>query len=248
MKRLSLREKAILTGLYLSKFDQAGLRRLGFENFVEAFNVIGSALGVQPASIKNYRDEFDPLFPNKRKGWHRRPMRGYCRAIYDSFAGLTLDDFTRLLKRIVYKEADLGVLMEAAQKRGGQNDTFAKRLVTGQAAEQYFKSRYKEIPLFKDFEIEDTTRLGYGFDFKLNSGDLFYGIEVKGLSDSTGSIILTDKEYSMASMLKSRFFLFVVKNFKEKPFHELYQDPLNRRLLFKRIEQKTIQISWTTRV
>jgi hypothetical protein len=39
------REKLILTGLYLSKYDSAGVRRLGFESFVEAFNVIGYSLG-----------------------------------------------------------------------------------------------------------------------------------------------------------------------------------------------------------
>jgi hypothetical protein len=36
------------------------LKELSFESFVEAFNVIGYALGSKPASIKNYRDEFDP--------------------------------------------------------------------------------------------------------------------------------------------------------------------------------------------
>src|SRR5579863_2579598 len=248
MRQFSVRDKAILAGLYLSKFNSDGLQRLGFDSFAEAFNVIGSALAARPASIKNYRDEFDPLFPNKRKGWRKRPIRGYCKAIYDSFAGLALESFTDLLKRIIYKEADLDVLMEAVQRGRGEDSTFAKRLVTGQAAEQYFKSRYKEIGLFESFEIEDTTKLGYGFDFKVYSGDLFYAIEVKGLSDSSGSIVLTDKEHSVASILRSRFFLFVVKNFRENPFHELYQNPLSGKLVFKRLEQKAIQISWTTRL
>jgi hypothetical protein len=68
------------------------------------------------------------------------------------------------------------------------------------------------------------------------------------MSESSGSIALTNKEHSVASLLKSRFFLFVVKNFKENPFHELYQDPLNGRLLFNRVEQRTIQVSWTTKL
>ena len=77
MKKLTLREKSILAGLYLSKFDAEGLKFLGFDNFTEAFNVIGLGLGVQPASVKNYRDEFDPLFPNERQGWHKREIRKY---------------------------------------------------------------------------------------------------------------------------------------------------------------------------
>jgi len=248
MKQLSSREKSIAAGLYLSKFDSEGLRRLGFDNFIEAFNVIGSALGVAPASVKNYRDEFDPLFPNKRKGWHKRPIRDYCKAIYNAFGNLSLETFTKLLKQIIYKEHDLDVLMEEVDRKEGQDRSFAKRLITGQAAEQYFKAKYKEISLFQDFEFEDTTRLGCGFDFRLFSPSIFYAIEVKGLSEASGSIILTSKEYSVASVLKKRFFLFVVKNFKEDPCHELYQDPLNGKLVFSRAKQKIVQMWWTTRV
>lgn len=69
-ERIAKREKLILVGLYLAKYDSLGLKRLGFGSFLEAFNVMGYAIGSRPASIKNYRDEFDPLFPNRRKGWH----------------------------------------------------------------------------------------------------------------------------------------------------------------------------------
>lgn len=249
MKKISLREKSILAGLYLSKFDVEGLHYLGFESFTEAFNVIGLSLGIQPASVKNYRDEFDPLFPNNRKGWHKRPIRDYCKVVYDSFVGLNLENFASLLKQIIYKEHDLDVLMEEVErKQGEQGNSFAKRLITGQAAEQYFKSKYKEVQLFEDFEIEDTTKLGCGFDFRLFSSNIFYGVEVKGLNDSSGGIALTNKEHSVASILRDRYFLFVVKNFKETPFHEMYQNPLNGELIFNRIEQKTIQVSWSTKV
>jgi Protein NO VEIN, C-terminal len=248
MKQLSLREKAILAGLYLSKFDSEGLRCLGFDSFIQAFNVIGAALAVRPASVKNYRDEFDPLFPNDRKGWHRRPIRDYCKAVYDAFGGLNLKDFANLVKRIIYREHDLDLLMEEVDRKQGEDSSFAKRLITGQAAEQYFKSMYRNIGLFKDFELEDTTNLGCGFDFRLSSPRIFYGIEVKGLSEPIGSIALTSKEHSVASILRRRFFLFVVKNFKEQPFHEMYRDPLNGRLVFSRVEQKTVQVSWTTSV
>jgi hypothetical protein len=202
VKQLSLREKSILAGLYLSKFDSEGLRHLGFESFIEAFNVIGSALGIRPASVKNYRDEFDPLFPNHRKGWHKRPIRDYCKAIYSAFGSLSLENFTSLLKRIIYKEHDLDVLMEEVETKQGEDRSFAKRLITGQAAEQYFKAKYKEISLFQDLELEDTTRLGCGFDFRLISPSTFYGVEVKGLSEVSGSIALTSKEHSVASVLK----------------------------------------------
>src|SRR5579863_5276356 len=248
MKQLSLREKAILAGLYLAKFDTEGLRRLGFDGFNEAFNVIGSALGVRPASVKNYRDEFDPLFPNKRKGWHKRPIRAYCKAVYAAFGSLSLAAFTDLVKQSISKEHELAVLMEEVERQEGEHLSFAKRLITGQAAEEYFKAKYKEVDLFKGCELEDTTKLGCGFDFKLSLPTVFYGVEVKGLSEVTGSVALTSKEHSVASVLKDRFVLFVVKNFREDPFHDVYQDPLHGEIMFNKVEQRVIQISWVTKV
>lgn len=53
----------MLAGLFLSKFDREGLKCLGFSNFSEAYNAMGYALGGKPTSIKNYMQEFDPLFP-----------------------------------------------------------------------------------------------------------------------------------------------------------------------------------------
>src|SRR6266576_404936 len=90
-QRMATREKLILVGLYLSKYDSIGLKRLGFGSFVEAFNVIGYAMGSKPASIKNYRDEFDPLFPNRRKGWHKRKTRTYCLRVFDDYKSLDLE-------------------------------------------------------------------------------------------------------------------------------------------------------------
>ena len=218
MKKLSLREKSILAGLYLSKFDFEGLSYLGFDNFTEAFNVIGLALGVQPASVKNYRDEFDPLFPNERKGWHKRSVRKYCKDIYDTFQTLNLSEFSVLLKDIIYKDHDFDVLMEEiAKSEGDKESSFAKRLITGQAAEQYFRDSFSNVDLFKGYEIQDTTKAGCGFDFKLvpEEKERYFGVEVKGLNESKGGIALTNKEHAVANFLKDRYFIFVVKNFNK---------------------------------
>jgi len=96
-QKMSTREKLILTGLFLSKYDTAGLKKLGFDSFIEAFNVVGYALGSKPASVKNYRDEFDPLFSNRRKGWHKRPRREYCLKLFEEYKGLDLATFTGLI-------------------------------------------------------------------------------------------------------------------------------------------------------
>ena len=58
---------------------------------------------------------------------------------------------------------------------------------------------------------------------------------------------LTPKEH-VAMTLRDRFFLFVVKNFQESPFHEIFQDPLSSKLQFRKTERVTVQVSWLASV
>lgn len=244
------RERPIVAGLYLAKYDLAGLRELGFESFVEAFNVIGYALGSKAASIKNYRDEFDPLFPNPRKGWHKRGTREYCLAVLEKYNDLDLESFTGLVKSFFgYDENKQSQILQT-----GQDDcasSFAQRLITGIAAEQYFESIHGNLPEFSGYGIENTTRFGCGYDFRLRrepDRKAFLAIEVKGLRGQTGSLAMTPKEYEAASILRERFFLFVVTNFRKSPSHRVFQDPLSSALHFKKTERVTVQVSWLANV
>jgi len=249
-QKLLTREKLILTGLYLAKYDAVGLKKLGFEGFVEAFNVIGYALGQKPASIKNYRDEFDPLFPNKRRGWHKRPTREYCLKLFEEYKSLDLEAFTGLVKSFAgYDENAWSELNPKAEEPDGAS-LFAKRLTTGLSAEHYFESAYPTLPEFKDCAMENTTRLGCGYDFRLHppAGREFLAVEVKGLAEKTGGLSLTPKEHETASTLASRFFLFVVKNFRELPYHEIYANPLAGALRFSKKERIVVHTSWLASV
>jgi hypothetical protein len=219
--RIANRTKLILTGLYLAEYDSAGLKRLGFRSFVEAFNVVGYALGSQPASIKNYRDEFDPLFPNQRKGWHKRPIRDYCLKVFEEYESLDIELFTGLIKSFVGYDENVWSETHAKEEREESASGFAKRLITGLAAEHYFESVHLTLPEFQGFELENTTRLGCGYDFRLHAAkcDGFLAIEVKGLRELTGRLSLTPKEYEAAATMRDRFYLFVVKNFEKSPVH-----------------------------
>jgi hypothetical protein len=249
--KMTTRQKLILSGLYLSKYDSVGLKNLGFENFLEAFNVIGYGLGSKPASIKNYRDEFDPLFPNKRKGWHKRPTRDYCRAIFEEYKDLDLESFTGLVKSFFGYDGNVESGIVPTEKEDEGASAFAQRLITGLAAEQYFESIHAEVPEFKGYLVENTTRFGCGYDFRLrtepNHKD-FLVVEVKGMKDQNGTLLMTPKEYDVASTLRDRFFLFVVRNFRESPSHSIFQNPLSSDLHFKKTERVTIQVSWLATV
>lgn len=244
------REKLILAGLFLSKFDSRALKSLGFETFTEAFNVIGYGLGARPASVKNYRDEFDPIFPNPRAGWHKRPLRGYCREVYETYQRLGFDSLKNLVKSFFEESLNTGDDVEDEEAVTGSS-AFAQRLVTGQAAERYFESVYSNIPEFHGRVLENTTKLGCGYDFCLRVDSRpkdYFAVEVKGVTEATGSVSLTGKEYTVAGQLKDRFFLFVVKNFKEKPIHSFFRDPTGCGLDFRRIERTIVQVAWSTKI
>jgi hypothetical protein len=244
------REKVILSGLYFARYDSLALKELGFGSFVEAFNVIGYAMGSRPASVKNYRDEFDPLFPNRRKGWHNRPVRGYCLKVFEEYKDLDFESFTGLIRSFFGFDDNVWSEVQATEGRQESESQFVKRLITGLAAEQYFESVHAGLPEFEAYDLENTTRLGCGYDFRLRSvaSAEFLAVEVKGLKQRKGNLSLTPKEYEIATVMKDRFFLFVVKNFEESPFHEIFQDPLSGTLLFRRNEKVVIQVSWLTSV
>ena len=249
-QRISTRERLILTGLFLSKYDSAGLKELGFDSFAAAFNVIGYALGSKPASIKNYRDEFDPLFTNRRKGWHKRPRREYCLKVYEQYKSLDLQAFSGLVKSFAGYDENTWSEVQAEEQKPDGESLFAKRLITGLAAEHYFESVQPGLTEFKGYSLENTTRLGCGYDFRLRATpkDDFLVVEVKGLADRTGSLSLTPKEFQVATAMADRFFLFVVKNFRESPFHQVYRNPIAGGLQFTKKERVAVSISWLTSV
>lgn len=247
MKSFSVRDKAILIGLFLSKFDEDGLEKLGFDGFNQAFNTLGYAIGTKPASIKNYRDEFDPYFPNPRMGWHKRALREYCKKFLDEFSHLKLNTFFDLINSFLFENYDIEKLVEKIERKD-KSESVAKRLITGKAAEEYFKSNYSSVNVFSEFELKDTTNMACGFDFKLSKESNFYCVEVKGLNLNSGSVALTEKEFFVANELKKKYCLFVVMNFIEKPIHQFFFDPLNSRLNFKKIERQVTQISYSTSI
>jgi hypothetical protein len=250
---LSSRDKQIVCGLFLSKYDKSGLAYLGFESFSEAFNAIGYGLGAKPASIKNYRDELDPFFPNTRQGWHRRPLREHCKRIMERYKALSLSDLGDVIRSFLSPDQELERLPEVRdvlrrQTEEGQS-SFAKRLITGKAAEAYFLANYRNMPEFTGALLKDTTQWGCGFDFKMTAKEGEYSaVEVKGLRARLGQIQFTDLEHAMADALSDRYYLVLVLNFAEQPFHSVFRNPLASTLTFERKERKEVRLSWVADV
>jgi len=242
---LGKRDQSILIGLYLSKFDINGLKSLGFTTFREACNTFGLALGAKPASIKNYRDELDPYFPNARKGWHKRPLRSHCKLIYEKHKDLDMEAFQKIICHMTM----LPLKGSSSGIRENEPNTFAKRLMTGKAAENYFIEHYAEEPEFQDAALFDFTYSGCGYDYQLTHNDNYsFAVEVKGLQSLHGSISMTEKEHRIASELEGNFFLYIVSNFEDSPTITNIRNPANSWLTFSKIKREIVQVSWNAAI
>lgn len=248
------RDRQILCGLFLSKFDRDGLAYLGFDGFTEAFNVLGYSLQAKPASIKNYRDELDPCFPNARMGWHKRSLREHCQRILDAHREDSIEELGELIKGFLLPAREVESMPEVKRvvrlHDSESSSSFAKRLITGKAAEQYFSSHYAGMPEFAGLTLTDTTGWGCGFDFKLTrlNGDSFSAVEVKGLRARCGQIQMTDLEYEMAKALRDRYYLVLIRNFAEEPFPSVINNPADSTIHFTKVERKEVRLSWTANV
>lgn len=235
--------KEMLAGLFLSRFDRDGLRALGFSTWNEAYNSLALAVNGRPLSVKGYRDEFDPFFDNPRKGWHKRPAHQNRIDMMNEYADLDLDAFAELVRTQFAASSDdldveIGKAVAAAGVMQEDETPFAKRMMTGQAAENFFAQHYREVPRFEPCALERTTAFGCGFDFKLTPPEeSFLGVEVKGIVKRSGKIMLTEKEFKMATHLKRRFYLYVVTDFASAPKPRVIEDPLSAGISF---EEKTV--------
>lgn len=242
--------KEMLAGLFLSKFDEEGLRALGFTTWNEAYNTLALAVKGRPLSVKGYRDEFDPFFPNPRKGWCGRPAHQNRIDMMNQYADLGLEAFAELVRTQFSVDRDdvdldIGRAVAAAGIVDDDNTPFAKRMETGQAAENFFAAHYREYDRFAPCSVERTTALGCGFDFKLiPPGESFLGVEVKGLAKPAGKILLTEKEFKMAEHLKGRFYLYVVADFARSPRPQVIENPLAAGINFEEKTVNTTQRIW----
>ena len=142
LSSLNQRDKAILVGLFLSRFDKEALNGFNFKGFNEAYNVLGYALDIRPNSIKNYRNEFDPYFPNSRKDRHKRDIRDYCKEIILLAESFSFDDFYRYINSFVLNECVDVKDLKSIHRINKEQAFAANRLITGKAAEEYFKKNY----------------------------------------------------------------------------------------------------------
>lgn len=194
---------ALIVGFYLSKFDTAGLERLGYATFKVAYSDIGQQLGVKPQSVKNKRDDFDPFFSNGRAGWYQRelgPSRFKTMQLlddlsFDALTGLVAD----IIKDPVYRRSpEITEILSTLKKEWHEKRRFVPRGATGRMAEELFREWFdKGKTPFRGI-IKDRRDDGCGYDFLVLDRNVQKFVEVKGIAGRTGGVLFTDKEWQTA--------------------------------------------------
>ena len=110
----------MICGYFLSRFDRRAYERLGYPNQQAAHDALGAALDVPSESIKNWRDEFDPVHDNPRRGWHRREMNPSRRRTIEALGDRSEDELYGLVMAVMADPAgrsrSLGEAGRAAQR------------------------------------------------------------------------------------------------------------------------------------
>lgn len=144
---------SLIVSYYLSRRDKEGLEMLGYKSFSDAYEQIGKIIGENPNNLKNMRDEFDPLFPNKRKGWYQRPLRPSRQRVFDFFSKMSdseLDEFVKQLLNGKSMDSDIYIQLSNADENNESKDEEKLRDL-GELVKE------SQIDLMNNFSPQDTT-------------------------------------------------------------------------------------------
>lgn len=225
LKRARLETEALVLGYAMSRLDGQYLRYRDVGTWKKAFAEAALALAVRPSSIKNLRDEFDPVHGNQRRGWHQRPLRPNRQRVLDDLKDVSDDALMALVDRIIARDEDAtaeAVDSMAVIPRTAHN--VAERLLTGRRAEEFFLAHSQSLIGIEPDELEDRRQSACGYDFGVKRLPKV-SIEIKGLKQVTGEILFTDREWSEASTRLEDYWLVVIGNLDAKPRGKVLRNP-----------------------
>lgn len=236
-------ENFIFISYYLSRFNEEAIRNLGYQTWKHAFEDLSEKLKINKHTIKNWRDEFDP-FHGHRAGWHQRSPRKLITHILSQFEQLEEFDVRQIVLEIIKGNPIDIPIIDNSDEKETSNPIFILRGPTGRKAEMYFVEYHRLNNLPHAGKLIDTRDLGCGYDFEIISGDTRYFVEVKGLANNQGGILLTNKEWGKAEKEKDNYIICLISNLDETPVITFIKDPYAKLNPKKNIIQ-TIQIQWS---
>ena len=238
----------MICGYYLSRFDTEAYAHLGFSTRQTTHKVLSAALGVSATSIKNWRDEFDPVHDNPRKGWHKREMRPSPRRAIEALGHLTEPEFLGLVRQLTtfpFGRTSNDIVKALAEPdRVRERDSFGLRGPTGIRAEEAFRQYHAQSGEPLSGKLLDRRYDQCGYDFEIVASPISVAIEVKGLAGQKGGITFTHKEWTMAQLRGESYYLAIVRNVATEPQISILRNPAAK-LNAKMRTYTTIQVGWS---
>lgn len=247
LRKPLLETSALIVGYAMSRLDHAYLEARHVKSWKEAFAQAGKLLKVAPASLKNLRDEFDPVHGNARRGWKGRPMRPNRQRVMGELCDVSDAALLEMTDAILRHDVDaVQDVVAPLSKPGERTHNVAERLRTGRLAEAFFRDNSQMIAGIDAISLLDHRELFRGYDFGVRDRSAI-AIEVKGIKLLRGGIAFTDREWTEAAARRNNYWLVVVGNVESKPVARLVVNPAAV-LQVKCKYQTTIAASWQATV
>lgn len=156
---------ALVVAYYISKFDKSAYQKLGFGSSSRTHQVIGRKLDVKASTIKNMRDEFDPIHDNDRKGWYQRELTGSRLDTVKKYSSYSEDKLLSVVRDILYPHSRAQYIFDEIDREEISDSD--KKLVEGELVEKkvmLYKRNQKSTKLCK--ERDKFTCQGCGFHYQ----------------------------------------------------------------------------------
>ena len=98
---IDVKEQAVLVCLYFAMLPSKDSR---YHEMSNALMTMAQRSDINYNTLKNYKDCFDPLFDNGRKGWHQSSLEqknSYLAEIYQKYSSHTLSEFEEAVSEIL---------------------------------------------------------------------------------------------------------------------------------------------------
>lgn len=225
LQRKRIETETIVVGYAMSRLDNRYLKATGVKSWRAAFDKASAALGVPPASMKNLRDEFDPIHTNARAGWKDRALRPNRQRVADEFHDVSDDALIEFVARLLARDTEAtNEAVDALLPVTRVPANVAERLLTGRRAEEFFMAHCKQLVGIACDALRDCRLHAGGYDFAAPPRDdrVF---EVKGLQAAKGDVAFTDREWTEAGNRGKHYHLVLVGNLATQPSARVIADP-----------------------